>query len=298
MTIRTVTLIGANGTLGPSVLAALLAAKTFTVTVLSRASSKSKYGADVTDKRLSDDFPTHELQDALRGQDAVVVTTAGTNDDLQIRIADAAVAAGVRRFVPADFGSCDSGSARALDLVPLYGAKKKVREHLERLAGENEGFSWTSLVCGHFFDHGLQTELLHFDVLGRKVRVFDGGDVKASFTTLETIGFATVRVLQRERETEGKMLYIQSFCVSQNEVLEVVKKVKGGEWKVENVDAEEYMREQKKRLAEGDKEATERLVGALGVVDADWRGKEGFAMELLGLEDEDLEDVVRKAIGK
>jgi len=64
------------------------------------------------------------------------------------------------------------------------------------------------------------------------------------------------------------------------------------------VHADSYMEEQKRKLAEGDEGATERLVGALGVVDADWTGKEGFAMELLGLEDEDLEEVVRKAIGR
>jgi len=300
MTIRNVTLIGANGHLGPSILTALLSTPTFTITILTRTSSPSHYNHSlVTVKRLSDSFPASELEAALKGQDAVIVSTAGTNDDLQIRIADAAVKVGVSRFVPADFGSCDSESVRALELVPLYKAKKRVREYLQRLAeGSAGGFGWTSLVCGHFFDYGLRGGLLHFDVRGRRVRVFDGGDVRASFSTLERVGEAVVRVLEREGETEGRVLFVQSFCVSQNQVLEVLERVVGAEFEVEHVHADSYMEEQKRKLAEGDEGATERLVGALGVVDADWTGKEGFAMELLGLEDEDLEEVVRKAIGR
>lgn len=46
----------------------------------------------------------------------------------------------------------------------------------------------------------------------------------------------------------------------------------------------------------GDPEAHEGLVGVLGMVDADWGWKEGFVNGLLGLQDEDLEEVVKRVV--
>jgi putative NADH-flavin reductase len=300
MAIQKVTLIGANGKLGPEILHTLLSAGTFTVTVLSRSSSKSTYPPSVHVARVSDDLPEDELVEALRGQDAVIVAFAGSNSDLQIRLADAAARAGVQRFIPADFGSCDSSSSRALELVPLYLAKQRVRQHLEQLAsGSSQSpgrLSWTSLVCGHFFDYGLKSGLLQFDIEACKARIFDGGEIKWSATTIETIARAVVRVLQKEDETKNRMLYIQSFCVTQNEVLKSLEHVTDRSWEVEHVDSEKYIREARVRLDQRDPEAVEDLVSALGVVDANWEGKDDFANSLLGLENEDLDQVVRKVI--
>jgi putative NADH-flavin reductase len=300
MAIKKVTLVGANGKLGPAILHALLCVGTFTVTVLSRTSSKSTYPPSVHIARVSDDLPDDELVQVLRGQDAVVVVFAGSNSDLQIRLADVAARAGVQRFIPADFGSCDSSSARALELVPLYRAKQKVRQHLEQLASgssqSSSRLSWTSLVCGHFFDYGLKSGLLLFDIEARKARILDGGEIKWSATTIETIATAVVRVLQKEDETKNRMLYIQSFCVTQNEVLRSLGRVMGQSWQVENVDSEEYIREARVRLDQRDPKAQENLVSALGIVDANWEGKDDFANSLLGLKTEDLDQVVRKVI--
>ena len=301
MTIRKVILVGANGTLGPDVLQALLSAKTFTVTVLSRSSSKSKYPDSVNVIHVSDDFLIEELVPALRGQDAIIVTFAGSNSDLQIRLADAALQAGVRRFIPADFGSCDSSSPRALDLVPLYRAKQKVRLHLEQIAADGGTLSWTSLVCGHFFDYGLKSGLLQFDLSARKARIFDGGEIKWSATTLETIATATVRVLRKVEETRNRMLYVQSFCVTQNEVLRSLERVMGREgWQVEQVDSDMYIKEVKGKLDRepGNAKTTENLVSVVGIVDSNWEGKKDFANLVLGLQDEDLDQAVRKVIDK
>jgi len=300
MAIQKVTLVGANGKLGPSILHSLLSAGTFTVTVLSRVSSKSTYPPSVHVACVSDDLPDDELVQVLRGQDAIVVVFAGSNSDLQIRLADAAARAGVQRFIPADFGSCDSSSARALELVPLYRAKQKVRQHLEQLASgssqSSSRLSWTSLVCGHFFDYGLKSGLLQFDIEARKARILDGGEIKWSATTIETIATAVVRVLQKEDETKNRMLYIQSFCVTQNEVLKSLERVTGQSWQIENVDSDEYIREAKVRLDQRDPKARVDLVSALGLVDANWEGKDDVANSLLGLKTEDLHQVVREVI--
>ena len=295
-----VALIGANGRLGPAILNTLLSAGTFTVTVLSRSSSKSTYPDLVHVAHISDDPPFQEFVDVLRGQDALVVTFAGSNSDLQIRLADAAAQAGVKRFMPADFGSCDSSSPRALDLVPIYRAKQKVRQHLQHLVTSGSGLSWTSLVCGHFFDYGLKSGLLGFDLNAHQARIFDGGDVKWSTTIIGRIGAAVVRVLQCEDETKNRMLYIQSFCISQNDALKSLERITGRDWQVTHMESEKSIREIKGTLDKDplNDDALEEMVSVLGLVDSNWEAKDDFANPLLGLEVEDLDQVIKTVVNE
>ena len=298
--IKTVALIGANGNLGPSILHALLFAETFTVTVISRSSSKSTYPDSAHVAHISDDPTLEEFVHVLGGQDALVLTFSGSNSDLQIRLADAAALAGVKRFIPADFGSCDSSSPRALDLLPIYRAKRTVRQHLQQLTSvANSNLSWTSLVCGHFFDYGLKSGLLQFDITAHKVKIYDSGDVKFSATVIGTIGVAVVRVLQNEDETRNRMLYIHSSCVTQNEILKSLERVTGRDWQVTHVDSEELINEIKGKLDRDpdNVEATENMVSVLGIVDSNWESKPDLANSLLGLKEDDLDEVVKKVIG-
>jgi nucleoside-diphosphate-sugar epimerase len=292
-----VTLLGADGKLGPTVLEALLAGG-FQVTVLKRSSSttKSSYPASVQEVRVADAFEVEELTTVLTGQDAVVVTIPGSKTDIQKRLAEAAVKAGVQHFIPADFGSCDSQSARACELVPLYTEKTKMRNYLEVLATANHGFSWTSLVCGHFFDWDIH--FLHLNAKERKADVLDDGEVPWSATTLGQIGRAVVGILQNtsNEKIRNKMLYIQSFRVTQNQVIKAFEKATGQTWKIQRLDSAKYTAEKKKEMEEGDAEATEDVVWVLGTLEADWQEKETFANELLGLQQEDLDEVVKRLV--
>lgn len=115
------------------------------------------------------------------------------------------------------------------------------------------------------------------------------------------------------------MLYIQSFCVSQNEVLRAFERAtssssgsgssgngngnengEGGEkkWKVTKLDSKVYREEKVKKRDEGDKQAIEDLVWLLGALDANWEDRKDFAMKDLGLENEDLDAVVRRIVEK
>ena len=314
MSLTTIVLVGANGNLGPSILTALLNAKPkLSITVLTRSSSKSTYptASNLTIKTISDDFPSAELENVFRGQDAVTTTVTGSKSDLQVRIADAAATAGVRRFIPADFGSCDSDSERALKLVPLYVGKKKVREHLIKICsssnnandtnGKGGGMSWTSLVCGHFFDYGLRSNLLQFDLKNRRAILFDGGEIKWSTSTLPFIGKAVVSILQHEEETRNRMLYVQSFRTTQREVLKALEKATGDQWTVEDVKSEEFIKTTGNEMAKepNNAEVIDEMVSVVGIIDTDWTDRgEDFANDLLGLKEEDLDEVVKAIVAE
>lgn len=295
MSIKNVCLLGANGTVGPMVLDALVK-DGFNVTVLKRSSSKSptNYPPGVQVATVDDDFAVQDLVPIFTHQDAVVVTIKGTQVDIQKRLADAAVQAGVKRFIPADFGSCDSSSPRAQDCVPLFANKTELRAYLSSLARDNKGFSWSSVVCGHFFDWSV--EFLHVWPQERRMDMVKPGDLRASYSTLARVGEATSRILQRPDETANRVLFVQSFCVTQVAIRQAFEKASGDTYDVRWLEAEAYEREQKAKRDEGDKEAIENLVWMLGAVEGNWEEREEFAMRVLGLENEDLEEAVLKVV--
>jgi hypothetical protein len=155
-------------------------------------------------------------------------------------------------------------------------------------------------MCGHFFDFGLETRLLSFEVKGRKAKIFDDGEIRWSATTLATIGTAVVRVLQKEEETRNRMLYIQSFCVTQNEVLWSLMKVTGKDWQIGQVNSDDFIKEMKKKTDRNPKnaEAREALVSVVGILESNWEGKKDFANSSLGLENEDLDQVVKEVVSR
>lgn len=295
--IQKVTLLGADGKLGPFVLDALLS-HGFQVTVLKRASSNSNdsYPEGVQVAKVQDDFPIDGVAETLRGQDAVIVTIKGDQTDLQYRLAQACVKAGVKRFLPADFGSCDSSSPMTQKLVPLYKRKTELREQLMQLAKEHSSFTWTSLVCGHFLDW--DAKFLHLWVKERRAEILDDGDKTWSASTLSRTGEATARILKNLEATENRMIYVQSLCVSQNQVLKAYEQATGSSWEVETLDSKQYEKQEKRKADDGYADAVENLVWLLGTVDANWETKDNFAMKALGLENEDLDDVVKRVVRK
>lgn len=335
--IQNVTIIGAHGNLGSVILASLLEANTqatlnttqFTITALIRSSSSSSSSSSPNPKPLPpgvnsisipDRFPLPDLTSALHSQDAVVVCFPLADIDAHLRIAEASYAAGVRRVIPADFGSVDSRGGYARELVGIFDRKVKVREFLEGLSsssppsfspGRREGregepgirdFGFTSLVTGHFYDWGLRNGFLHFWPDEKRAEILGDGERKSSLSTLRRVGEAVVGVLQADEETyrtkmKGRVLMVQSFCVSQNEVLRVLERVTGKKWDVRYEDVEGFIKRHKALAEGGRRESVEDLVFALGVVDGNWEEKEDFAMGLFGFADEDLETETRRALG-
>ncbi len=148
--IKNVIIIGAGGHLGPAILSAFDADPHFTVSVLTRNSSKSTFPSHIKVHRISDEYPEAELLQAFKGQDAVISTIQTASVKLQETIIDAAIKAGVKRFVPSEFGS-DTLNEKAVAIIPQYFAGKvNAVKYLEEK--EKEGLTWTAFITGTFFD--------------------------------------------------------------------------------------------------------------------------------------------------
>jgi nucleoside-diphosphate-sugar epimerase len=300
MAIQNVAMIGGTGTVGAPILSALKAHPEFVPYVLNRHSSKSVYPKTrvIT---VPDDLNVTETAKLFKENsiDAVVIAIAGSHVEEQEKLINAAFEGGVKRLIPAEFGSCDSADDETIELLPLMAGKKKVREYLiDVCAKEREGgkLTWTSLVTGHFFDWGLGYGLMKFDMKKHIAYLQDGGDIKFSASNLDFIAKAVIAILERPDVTENKLLYVHSHYATQNEVLKSLEKATGTKWEVVQENSKEVLAEVRPKMLAGDFEAREEVVAVHGIVASDWSKKEGFANELLGLQEENLDEVIKRAV--
>ena len=193
-------------------------------------------------------------------------------------------------------GSGDSADPDAQEVFAGYAAKTKVRAHVEGLASMQKDLSWSSILCGHFFDRNLRNGLLHFNLKERTADIFDGGESRWSASTLARIGEATAKVLLVPEVTRNRMLYIQSFCVSQRDILQSLERATSQSWQCTILNSGEYLKNQQDASARGDHAAIEDTVLLHGMANSNWERHPGFANRLLGLEDEDLDTVVKNVL--
>lgn len=91
------------------------------------------------------------LKDALAGNDAVVSVIATAAIKAQQTIVDAAVAAGIKRFIPSEFG-INTRIVGGTPIGKILSGKVATVDYLDSKAKENPGFSWTGVSTGLFFD--------------------------------------------------------------------------------------------------------------------------------------------------
>jgi uncharacterized protein YbjT (DUF2867 family) len=222
--------------LGPSILTALLAAN-FKVTVLTRATSTHTFPPTVTVAPV-DYTSLSSLTSALQGQDAVISTIATVALSEQLLLVDAAAAAGVKRFLPSEFGS--NTVIPKTSKLPVFKDKVAVQARLRELAASHPSFSYTLLITGPFLDWGLKVGFI-VDIQGKKIRLYNGGERKFSTTSLPTIGKAVAAVLRKPAETKNRAVHVQDAAITQKELLAMGKKAAGAEgWTEEVVDTEEW----------------------------------------------------------
>ncbi|KAG5945457.1 hypothetical protein E4U53_006705 [Claviceps sorghi] len=246
-TLKNVTIVGAAGNLGTAVFQKLVDANTFNVQVLRRPDSTSQYppGTKVVDV----DFQSVDaLTAALKDQDAVVALFGSTSLHLQHGLIDASIRAGVRRFIPSEFGS-DLSVPQNRSLFPLV-EKAKVEDSLVERA-KTSPLSYTFIYTGPFLDWGIRNHFV-LDTSEYQPVLFDAGDQLFSATTLDTVARGVVAVLARPAETENQAVYLSDVSVSQNELLAVAKQVAPGRpWQPRHVSLDASVAEAQERLARG-----------------------------------------------
>lgn len=301
--IKYVVVLGATGNIGKPIVDALVNhPNRFIVTAVTRDKSKASPFASqvkIAESDLSDD----SLRTIFRGQDAVISCAATAALPNQIKWVDIAIESGVQRFLPSEFGM-DSAHPNATTYLPLLGVKTKVIDHLK---ANQEKISWTAIITGMFFDWALQIPIPgSWNIAQRRATIYDGGNYEGEWTNVGRIGEAVAAALSPEHvaETANEYVYINSFTITQNQVLAALEKSTGQKFEVTE-DTTAGLRE---RLLERRKKDPSDFAAAMGLIVASAYGQGemneyskyvegGLWNKRLGLGEESMEQTVRDIVG-
>ena len=253
---QTILVAGGTGNLGRRIVKAAIARGAEVRAIVRNGSEPEKIekltelGAEVITVDMSD---VDELKQACQGASCVVSALSGLHEtivDSQIKLLDAAIAAGVPRFIPSDFSSdftkLPAGENRNFDL------RKEFHQYLDK-----SPIAATSILNGAFADEILSYNTPLYNVENYSVGYWgDRSDWKIDFTTMDnTADYTAAAALD---STTPKILRIASFQISPNELVSVGKEVKNREFKLVPMGSlEDFSASNKKERAahpEGEKE--------------------------------------------
>lgn len=137
----------ASGNIGEVIVPALLAAG-LDVTAVTREGSNTTFPSGV--KVVTANYTSvASLTSILQNIDAAVSLLGPQGVQHHHRMIDAAVAAGVKYFIPSEFGF-DWMDPGVFPLLPLFARKHSAIEYLK--TKEKNGLSWTMIITGLWFD--------------------------------------------------------------------------------------------------------------------------------------------------
>lgn len=294
--IKNVIIIGGTGSIGPTVIP-LLQSNGFTVSILSRESSIATFPGDITVHRT--DYTIPSLLKAFTNQDAIISAIAALSALQQNAIIDAAVQAGVQRFIPSEYG-IDSSDSRAGRYVPLIAKKQEVIAYLR--TKESAGLSWSAVVVGSFFDWTFEHPgFLGWNVPKRQVTLFDGGNVEYEATTVPQIARTILAALKPEyfKATKNQYVFVNSWTLTQKQILEGLERLTGDKFEVSVESAEAFGKKGLDMLAKGDgMGSSNAIVAAIyghGGLNNYSKTRELWN-ERLGLPAEDFEEVLKEIV--
>ena len=187
--------------------------------------------------------PIPELSAIFAKYDVVIQCTGyGFPRGTLTRIAEAVLNAGVKRFVPWQFGvdyDAVTNPAHAELVGEMRGVRKLLREQGKE--GQGEGKTrWTVISTGLFMSFLFLREFGVVDVKERVVRALGGWDSQVTVTDVSGIGRMVAECVfeGRREETESRVVYVAGDTVTYREVAEIVEQGFGGEWRREEWDDE------------------------------------------------------------
>jgi hypothetical protein len=312
----------ATGNLGVPVVRALTSSG-FQVSILTRAADKKLANT----RAIVTDYSKASLLEAFQGQDAVVSTLGGAGVLHQREMIDAAVTAGIKRFIPADFAPYTPDLGDMADVVPpIYARlqpKQALQRYLEDQTTAHPGFSWSAVGSGALFEwvSGAEPDLIRgvnsacslsspplqclktgaqgMSLANRSAVVVDSGDEPYLSTTAAQIGRAVAYILAHPQDTANRYMLVSSFITTQNQLLGHLEKATQAKWRVDHVPSEQREKEGMQLLAQGNFAG----LGHLWTVclNSDGRGEAArlqkhIANDSLHLPVEDIDEVIKELL--
>ncbi|KAF2724017.1 NAD(P)-binding protein [Polychaeton citri CBS 116435] len=245
--IQNVTLVGGSGRLGAFVLKKLVVSKKFNVQILKRVNSSSTFTAGT--KVVEADFEDIEsLKAVFQDQDAVVSIISDAGVLSQKPMVDAAITAGVKRFIPSDFGS-NMANPKSRQL-PVFARKIVIEDYLIEKSKSTE-LTYSFVYVGGLTDFTIRNNVV-MDFSKYAPTIYNGGETQFSTTSMPAVGDAVVGVLSHPEETRNRAVYVSEIIFSQNQLLSLAKQISPRKpWAPVDVKLDVVVNEAMERLAQG-----------------------------------------------
>ncbi|KAM0554818.1 hypothetical protein ACHAPJ_006551 [Fusarium lateritium] len=229
--VKNVAVVGAGGHVGSFIVKELLQTGKHDVTAITRMNSDAKFPENVQVKRVD-----YSLVEALKGKDALVITLSGhASHDAEIVLIKAAAEAGVPWIMPNDW-SPDTANQKLVNDVFVFKSKVAARNAIE----ETGKSSYISLSTGFWYEWSLAIPAAFgIDFRNRQATFYDEGETAISVSTWSQIGRAVAAVLSLPtrsgsgplgvtlEELRNKVVYVNSFTISQKDMLISAQRVTG-----------------------------------------------------------------------
>ncbi|RYP41380.1 hypothetical protein DL767_001018 [Monosporascus sp. MG133] len=313
---KNVAVVGATGHIGQVFVSALLKTGKHTITALTRAESKSTTSATPplpsSIKRVQVDYTDQQtLVMALTGQDFLIITLAvHALPDTHSKLVTAAAAAGVPYVMPNFYGSNIRSPTLASD---AFGAAiKQQLDELESL----KNLAYISLACGTWYEWSLALgdAWFGFEIASRKATLYDDGRTPVHVSTWTLCGRAVAALLSLPVSSDSSSpcladwknepVYVESFRVSQREMLDSLHRVLGttdDDWAIRYEPAAERARDGLEEFTRGvptgmAKHMYANLFVRSRAGEMELPEGRSLANQVLGLPEEDLDEATRRAV--
>ncbi|KAH8646784.1 hypothetical protein BX600DRAFT_518809 [Xylariales sp. PMI_506] len=304
-----VAVVGAGGNCGKFITEALLKTGKHSVTAITREGSQSKLPDGLASVATIDYDKPETLVEALRGQDALVITLAGqVPGDTDTKLITAAAEAGVPWILPNEWAPDTANEALVKDIF-VFQPKATVRKAIVDLGKS----SYIAISTGFWYEWSLAiAPAFGVDFKSQTVTLFDEGETKISVSTWPQVGRAVAALLSLPIKSQGsdeetsleslknKVVYVNSFNVSQKDMLESVLRVTGTkieDWTVAKEPSQQRYAEGIKAIQHGDRIGFAKMLYTR-VFYPDGAGdleRKGTLNKVLRLPQEDLDEATRVA---
>jgi len=290
---------------------ALLKTGKHVVTAITRADSSTQLPEGLETKKI--DYDNHSsIVDALRGQDALIITLGATAPkDTDASLIKAAAEANVPWVLPNEWG-CDTADESLCADTFVGDGKRALRELVSSLGKS----SWVAVSTGFWYEWSLAIPTAYgFDFDGRAVTLFDDGRTEIVTSTWPQVGRAVAALLSLKIHADGDddespcldkfrngHVYVGSFTVSQRDMLDSVLRVTGtsiDDWKVTEEPVRERYAAGVEQMQTGDRMGfAKALYSRVFFPDGSGNTEKtrGLHNRALGLPKEDLDEATKAAI--
>ncbi|ORY06147.1 isoflavone reductase family protein [Clohesyomyces aquaticus] len=244
------------------------------------------------------DFSASSLESSFTGQDLVISTLAGGDYNFQVGIIDAVIVAGVKRFIPHEFG-LDSLNQGIQAILPRSAERARIIQYLRDLSRTHLDFQWVGIAVGCVLDRLLIAGDLGFDLQWQNATIHGTGTEILAASSLQRVGSAVASCIEHWHEMKNRYIYTAGVLTTANDILACLEHLSGKKWSFSYEDVGDCVREGTKRIERGYPDAGMFLMERSVVYDGELKAAGAFekksANKILGLDEETVEQIVAKA---